>query len=51
MIGAPRRSFLVRDSKKMEREVEFVDVGELMSRTHCFAAGNIVYHFAIIDYL
>ena len=27
------------------------DVGELMSRKHCFVNGKRVYHFAIIDYL
>ena len=27
------------------------DVGELMSRRHCFVNGKRVYHFAIIDYL
>ena len=27
------------------------DVGELMSRRHCFVTGRRVYHIAIIDYL
>lgn len=31
--------------------VEVVDVRELMSRKHCFASDDVVYHFAIIDYL
>ena len=27
------------------------DVGELMSKRHCFLNGKRVYHLAIIDYL
>ena len=27
------------------------DIGERMSRTHCFVSGKLVYHVAIIDYL
>lgn len=27
------------------------DVGELMSRRHCFINGRRIYHIAIIDYL
>mmetsp|Transcript_3020 Transcript_3020/g.4094 ORF Transcript_3020/g.4094 Transcript_3020/m.4094 type:complete len:317 (-) Transcript_3020:75-1025(-) len=32
-------------------ELEVTDVGELMSRMHCFVKGRRVYHVAIIDYL
>lgn len=28
-----------------------MDIGELMSRRHCFITGKRVYHIAIIDYL
>ena len=43
-------------NKDPERDRDFeemliTDVGELMSRRHCFANGRRVYHLAIIDYL
>ena len=46
---------VLKDNEEEEEEVEEVvhvtDVGELMSRRHCFVNGKRVYHFAIIDYL
>ena len=35
----------------VEEEIELMDVGELMSRKHCFINEHRIYHIAIIDYL
>ena len=45
-IGAARSSV----NGDQEEEV-VIDIGEKMSKKHCFVSGNCVYHFAIIDYL
>ena len=45
-IGAERRSEYGDQEEKV-----FIDIGEKMSKKHCFVSGNCVYHFAIIDYL
>ena len=34
-----------------DEEQTMPDVGELMSRRHCFINGRRIYHIAIIDYL
>ena len=49
-IRAPRLSGF-RKKGGYEEEVEFMDVGELMSRKHCFINEHLIYHIAIIDYL
>ena len=33
-----------------EKEVEVIDVGELMSKKHCFVSGDIVFHISVIDF-
>ena len=49
-LGAERLDEIIHDGEEYQR-VEIVDVGELMSRKHCFVNGEVVYHFAIIDFL
>ena len=39
------------ENKLPDEAMLVTDVGELMSRKHCFVNGKRVYHFAIIDYL
>mmetsp|Transcript_16899 Transcript_16899/g.21385 ORF Transcript_16899/g.21385 Transcript_16899/m.21385 type:complete len:100 (-) Transcript_16899:143-442(-) len=39
------------NEKVFEEQESAKDVGELMSRRHCFIKGRRVYHIAIIDYL
>lgn len=45
------RGTLAPHSSRPQEEHESVEIGEMMSRKHCFVNGNRVYHFAIIDYL
>ena len=39
------------ENKMLDEAMLVTDVGELMSRKHCFVNGKRVYHLAIIDYL
>ena len=47
-IGAARMSRMI--GVNAEEEVEMIDVGELMSRKHCFVSGEIVFHISVIDF-
>jgi len=38
-------------NEMLDEAMLVTDVGELMSRKHCFVNGKRVYHLAIIDYL
>ena len=50
-IGAQRIHSRRLTVDMRETKVELVDVGERMSRKHCFISGRQVYHISIIDFL
>ena len=45
--GLRKKTHLINEAIESEE----VDVAELMARKHRFVSGNVVYHFATIDYL
>ena len=40
-----------KNERNEMRETEVMDVGERMSRKHCFIEGDMVYHVSLIDFL